>query len=45
MAWLIVIVAGIFEMGFAVLLKLSHGLTRIWRRSGSRCARSSASAC
>jgi quaternary ammonium compound-resistance protein SugE len=36
MAWLIVIVAGIFEMGFAVLLKLSHGLTRIWRRPGSR---------
>jgi quaternary ammonium compound-resistance protein SugE len=29
MAWLVVIVAGIFETGFAVLLKQSHGITRI----------------
>jgi len=29
MAWLLVLVAGIFEMGFAVLLKQSHGITRL----------------
>lgn len=30
MAWLLVIVAGVLETGFAVCLKLSHGLTRLW---------------
>ncbi|MFH7338349.1 DMT family transporter [Streptomyces sp. KHY 26] len=30
MAWLLVIVAGILETGFAVCLKLSHGFTRLW---------------
>lgn len=30
MAWLIIVVAGIFETGFAVSLKLSHGITRLW---------------
>ena len=30
MAWLIIGVAGLFETGFAVSLKLSHGMTRIW---------------
>ena len=34
MAWLIVIVAGVFEMGFAVLLKQSHGITRPWPTVG-----------
>jgi quaternary ammonium compound-resistance protein SugE len=29
MAWLLLIVAGLFETGFAICLKLSHGLTRI----------------
>ena len=29
MAWLLVVVAGLFETGFAVLLKQSHGLTRL----------------
>ena len=29
MAWLLVLVAGVFETGFAVLLKLSHGITRV----------------
>jgi len=28
MAWLLVIVAGLLEIGFAVCLKLSHGFTR-----------------
>ncbi|MDI5963830.1 multidrug efflux SMR transporter [Streptomyces sp. SL13] len=30
MAWLMVIVAGLLETGFAVCLKLSHGFTRLW---------------
>ena len=30
MAWLIIVAAGIFETGFAVSLKLSHGMTRPW---------------
>ena len=30
MAWLMIATAGLFETGFAVSLKLSHGLTRIW---------------
>ena len=34
MAWLIVIVAGVFEMGFAVLLKESNGITRLWPTVG-----------
>ena len=34
MPWLIVIVAGVFEMGFAVLLKESNGITRLWPTVG-----------
>ena len=34
MAWVIVITAGIFETGFAVFLKLSHGLTKLWPTVG-----------
>ncbi|MFE7117675.1 DMT family transporter [Streptomyces sp. NPDC057654] len=30
MAWLLVVVAGLLETGFAVCLKLSHGFTRLW---------------
>ena len=29
MSWLLLIAAGLFENGFAVMLKLSHGFTRI----------------
>jgi quaternary ammonium compound-resistance protein SugE len=29
MAWFLIVVAGLFETGFAVSLKLSHGLTRL----------------
>ena len=29
MAWLFVIVAGLFEIGFAIMLKMSHGFTRL----------------
>jgi quaternary ammonium compound-resistance protein SugE len=34
MPWLIVFAAGLFETGFAVMLKLSHGLTRPWPTAG-----------
>ena len=34
MTWLLVIVAGIFETGFAVLLKQSHGITRLTPTAG-----------
>jgi quaternary ammonium compound-resistance protein SugE len=34
MAWLIVMVAGLFETAFAVLLKQSHGITRLWPTVG-----------
>ena len=34
MAWLTVIVAGVFETCFAVLLKKSDGLTRLWPTVG-----------
>ena len=34
MAWALIVVAGLFETGFAVLLKLSHGLTRLWPTVG-----------
>ena len=30
MAWLSILAAGLFETGFAVSLKMSHGLTRLW---------------
>ncbi len=30
LAWLLVVVAGILETGFAVCLKLSHGFTRLF---------------
>jgi quaternary ammonium compound-resistance protein SugE len=34
MAWLLIVIAGMFETGFAVLLKQSHGLTRLWPTIG-----------
>ena len=34
MAWLMVVVAGLFETGFAVLLKQSDGITRLWPTVG-----------
>lgn len=34
MAWALVILAGLFETGFAVLLKQSHGFTRLWPTVG-----------
>ena len=34
MAWVILVVAGLFETAFAVLLKLSDGLTHPWPTAG-----------
>ncbi len=34
MAWFMVVIAGIFETGFAVLLKQSNGITRILPTAG-----------
>lgn len=34
MAWGLIVVASLFETGFAVLLKLSHGMTRLWPTVG-----------
>ena len=34
MAWALVCVAALFETGFAVMLKLSHGITRLWPTIG-----------
>ncbi len=34
MAWIAVITAGILEVGFATMLKLSSGLTKIWPSLG-----------
>ena len=34
MAWVLVVIAGIFETGFAVFLKQSHGITRLWPTVG-----------
>lgn len=34
MAWLTILAAGLFETGFAVSLKLSHGMTRLWPTVG-----------
>jgi quaternary ammonium compound-resistance protein SugE len=37
MAWFMVVVAGLFETGFAVLLKQSYGITRLWPTVGFAC--------
>jgi quaternary ammonium compound-resistance protein SugE len=34
MAWVILVAAGLFETGFAVCLKLSHGMSRPWPTAG-----------
>lgn len=37
MAWLLVIVAGVLETGFALLLKASDGFTKLWPTIGFAC--------
>jgi quaternary ammonium compound-resistance protein SugE len=34
MAWVLVVIAGLLETGFAVCLKLSHGFSRVWPTIG-----------
>jgi quaternary ammonium compound-resistance protein SugE len=34
MAWLLIVIAGVFETGFAVLLKQSANFTRLWPTVG-----------
>ncbi|HET7017430.1 MAG TPA: multidrug efflux SMR transporter [Streptosporangiaceae bacterium] len=34
MAWFLIVMAGVFETGFAVLLKQSHGFTQVWPTVG-----------
>jgi quaternary ammonium compound-resistance protein SugE len=34
MSWLLVVIAGLLETGFAVCLKQSHGFSRIWPTVG-----------
>ena len=34
MAWFLIVVASLFETGFAVLLKQSHGMTKLWPTVG-----------
>ncbi len=34
MAWFLIVTAGLFETGFAVLLKVSHNFTRLWPTIG-----------
>lgn len=34
MAWFLIVTAGFFETGFAVLLKESHNFTRLWPTVG-----------
>jgi quaternary ammonium compound-resistance protein SugE len=33
-AWFLIVTAGFFETGFAVLLKQSHNFTRLWPTAG-----------
>ncbi|MFC4112294.1 DMT family transporter [Nonomuraea zeae] len=30
MAWIFIVLAGVFEVGMALSLKLSHGFTQLW---------------
>ena len=34
MAWFLIVLAGLFETGFAVMLKQSHGITKLWPTVG-----------
>jgi quaternary ammonium compound-resistance protein SugE len=37
MAWFLIVLASFFETGFAVMLKMSHGMTRLWPTVGFCC--------
>ncbi len=34
MAWILLVLAGLFEIGFAIFLKQSHGISRLWPTVG-----------
>ncbi len=34
-AWLILVLAGLFEIGWAIGLKYTHGFTRLWPTIGT----------
>jgi quaternary ammonium compound-resistance protein SugE len=34
MPWFLIVVARLFETGFAILLKQSHNFTRLWPTAG-----------
>ncbi len=34
MAWILLVFAGLFEVGFAIFLKQSHGISRLWPTVG-----------
>lgn len=38
MNWVILVIAGLFEMGWAIGLKYTNGFTRIWPTIGTVCA-------
>lgn len=35
MSWIILIIAGLFEIGWAIGLKYTHGFTRLWPTVGT----------
>jgi quaternary ammonium compound-resistance protein SugE len=35
MSWFLLIIAGVFEMGWAIGLKYTHGFTRLWPSVGT----------
>ena len=35
MSWIILVVAGLFEVGWAIGLKYTHGFTRLWPTVGT----------
>lgn len=38
MAWITLVVAGLFEIGWAIGLKYTHGFTRVWPTIGTAAA-------
>ena len=38
MAWLLLVIAGLFEIGWAIGLKYSDGFTRVWPSIGTGAA-------
>lgn len=45
MAWIYLLLAGLFEIGFAIGLKYTEGFTRLWPSVAPRAPRPSACGC